>query len=274
MKQLVRSVILLLACFHTASGLYAQAITKSSDTTTKKSQTVTEFIKPKGPRPITHEMSVGIRLNSNGWSAYTDYGRVKSKNAKQADMFYNVSFWQLEVTEKKDPREIKSVSETPNQSGGTSSFIYGKINNFYSVKLGWGYRKLLVGKPDPGTVSIHWVNEGGFALGLLKPYYLNVNSDPTAIKFSDATESNFLDKTVIEGKAGFTKGLSELTFIPGVHLKSALHFDFSTNRKNALAVETGANFEYYSKSVSLLAGQKPTSYFFDIFLAFQYGRRW
>ena len=273
MKYVARTFFLLIAyCFY-ASVVHAQIITKSSDTS-KKVQPVQEFVKPKGPRPITREMSVGLRLNTNGWSVYTDIGHVKSKDQKHSDMFYNVGFWQIELTEKKAPGEQKSLSDNPSANGSPGTYIYGKINNFYSVKLGWGFRKMLVGKPDPGTVSIHWVGEGGIAIGLLKPYYLNVYSDPNAIKYSSATESDFLDRTVIESNAGVSKGINELTIIPGGHIKSAVHFDFSANRKNVIGVETGANFEYYSKAVPIMADQAPISYFFDVFLAFQYGRRW
>jgi len=227
--------------------------------------------KAKPPKPITHELSLGFRLNSNGWSVYSDIGKVKTEDKKHADMFHNVRIWQIEFTEKKSPAEEKSTADN---GAGTNTYIYGKINNFYALKLAYGYRRLLVGKPDPGTVSIHWVNAGGLSIGLLKPYYLNVYSDPAAIKYSPSTADDFLNQGLIEGSVGFSKGISEIKVIPGVHLKSALHFDFSANRKNVIGIETGLNFEYYSQAIQLMANQSGTSYFFDIFLAIQFGRRW
>ncbi len=254
--------------------LYAQSSVKPNDTV-KKTQIPVAVLKPKGPKAITHEMSAGLRLNSNGWSIYTDIGKVKAKDIKHSDMFYNVRFWQIEFTEKKNPREQKITSDYGGVTGGTGKYIYGKINNFYAVKLGLGFRTLIAGKPDPGTVSIHWVNAFGVSIGLLKPYYLNVYSDPSAIKFADATtQSDFLNQQVIEGKAAFTKGLSEIKVNPGGHFKSAFHFDFSTNRKNVMGVEVGANVEYYSQAIPLMANQTATPYFVDMFVAFQYGRRW
>ncbi len=134
-------------------------------------------------------------------------------------------------------------------------------------------RKLIAGKPDPGSVSIHWANSGGLALGLLKPYYLNTVSDPGAIKYKD-NEVDFLNQGAIEGSAGFMKGINEITFIPGLHFKSALHFDFSTNRKNVIGVEAGFDAEYYSTAVQLMANESATNYFFNLFVAAQFGRRW
>ena len=271
MKSAFKLIIVLVAYCNMPVHTYAQTVTKSTDTA-KKVQKPLYSPKPKGPKPISKEISFGFRLNTNGWSAFTDIGKVKSTSAKQSDMFHDIRFLQLEFTEKKDPKEQKVTAE--DGYGNQTKYIYGKINNFYGVKLGVGFRKMIAGKPDPGTVSIHWVGVLGGSLGLLKPYYLKVYSDPSAIKYSDNTQSDFLNQQVIAGSAGFGTGINQLSFIPGGHLKSALHFDFSTNRKNVLAVEAGFNVEYYSKPVPILANQKAVPYFLDMFLAFQYGRRW
>jgi hypothetical protein len=271
MCGMFRTLGLFVICGMAAYHTHAQSVVRATDTA-KKASRVPTWARPKGPKAITGEMSVGLRLNSDGWSIFTDIGSVKSSDPKHSDMFYNVRLLQLEVSEKKDPREYQTTSKV---GSGTDKYILGKINNFYAVKLGVGSRTMIAGKPDPGTVSIHWVNAGGLSLGLLKPYYLNAYiGDPTAIKYSDATKSTFLDPSQIESSAGFSKGLSEISIVPGVHFKSAVHFDFSTNRKNVIGVETGVNAEYYSKPVPLMAGQTAKPYFFDIYLAAQFGRRW
>ncbi|MCW3120859.1 MAG: hypothetical protein JWQ38_351 [Flavipsychrobacter sp.] len=270
----IRSLIVLFACCSMCVHTYAQAATRTTTDTTKNKQTSKPVFtpKPKGSKPITNELSFGYRINTDGWSFYTDFGKVTSKTPKQSDMWYDVRFLQLEFSEKKDPAEQKVTAD--DGYGNQTKYRYGKINNFYGAKLGLGFRKMLAGKPDPGTVSIHWVGVIGGSLGLLKPYYLKVFSDPSAIKYSDNTQNDFLNQQVIMGSAGFSKGFDQLSFIPGGHLKSAVHFDFSTNRKNAVAVEVGFNLEYYSKPVPILANQKPVPYFMDLFMAFQYGRRW
>ena len=273
MRKAVGMIVCIAWCVAVSSAR-GQVASRSADTVKKQIITpVDHNVKPKGPRPIKHEMSAGIRLNSNGWSVYTDFGKVKPKDLRRSDMFYNVRFWQIEFTEKKDPKEEKLTSSN-NTGNGSNRYIYGKINNFYALKLGYGFRKLLVGKPDPGSVSMHWVNVIGVSIGLEKPYYLNIYSDPNAIKYSDATATEFLNQDLIEGSAGFGKGLSEIKVIPGGHFKSAIHFDFSANRKNVLGVETGFNVEYYSSDIQMLANKPGTTYFFDIFLAIQFGRRW
>lgn len=258
---------------------YAQQVTYSSDSTVVPPDAPPPVVaKPKPMpkikvKPILHEISFGVRANTNGWSVYSDYGKAKTSDPRKADMFYNLLYLQTEFTEKKDPKEQKVKAQTLSDKA-SSSYIYGKINNFYALKLGVGYRKMLAGKPDPGCVSIHWANTAGFSLGMLKPYYIKLAGGTSEIKYSDINKVDFLNQAIISGSGGFSKGLSEIVFIPGGHIKSAIHFDFSTNRKNVVGVETGVNAEFYSQPIALLANDKSTSYFVDLFVAFQFGKRW
>ncbi|MBA3829099.1 MAG: hypothetical protein H0X33_09205 [Taibaiella sp.] len=227
-------------------------------------------------KPIHTELSVGFRLQTDGWSLYVDRGRVKSDDEKRSDMFYNIGLWQAELGERKNPKEYKSTNSNLDPFAGVkpTPFIFGKINNFYTFKLGIGRRVMIAGKPDPGSVSIHWVYLVGLSVGMLKPYYIKTDNEANPIKYSDATRSKFLTESNIIGSAGFTQGLSEITFIPGFHAKTALHFDFAANRKTALAIETGMNVELYSQSIPLMINQDAKPYFFDLFAAFQFGKRW
>lgn len=238
----------------------------------------------KKPKPIRTELSGGVRLNTDGWSIYVDKGYVRSEETKLSDQFHDMRLFQVELSEHKDPKEVKR-SMTDQASGGTQKtkpFIFGKINNFYALKLGYGLRKMIAGKPEPGTVSIHWVNVGGLSLGMEKPYYLDgyVPQDnfgtlvPATFKYTDETKQSFLNDQYIRGSAGFQKGLGEIQFVPGLQAKSALHFDFATNRRTAMAVETGIGIEYYTRKIQIMANQDAKPYFVNLFAAFQFGRRW
>lgn len=272
MKGIFKKLIVLSACCAAQQVVCAQSKDATTDTIQKKEPKFA-YVKPKAPKAISQEFAGGLRLNSNGWSVFMDLGKLKAKNPRQSDMFSNVRFYQLEFTEKKDPREQK-VEGVSASGAGSNTYIYGKINNFYALKLGYGFRKLLVGKPDPGSVSIHWVNAFGVSVGALKPYYINVYSDPSAIKYKDNNKEAFLDQSLIEGNAGFSKGIDEVVIVPGGHFKTGMHFDFSANKKTALGVETGLNVEYYAQDLPLLANQKPSAYFIDLYVGIQIGKRW
>jgi hypothetical protein len=238
----------------------------------------------KKPQPIRTELSGGFRLNTDGWSLFLERGSIKSEETRLRDMFHDVRLIQLEFTEHKDPKETKSSATDQTPSGGsqkTKPYIFGKINNFYALKVGYGVRKMIAGKPEPGTVSIHWVNVGGLSLGMEKPYYVDgyVPQDnfgtlvPATFKYTEETKESFLNERYIRGGAGFAKGLGEIQFVPGVHLKSALHFDFSSNRRTAMAVETGVNAEYYTRGIVIMANQDAKPLFVNLFASFQFGRR-
>jgi hypothetical protein len=240
---------------------------------------------PKKPKPIRTELSGGLRLNSNGWGLFIDKGWVKSEE-KDRDYFYNIKLLQLELDEIRHPKEVKRSNNPSDNS--PMAFAYGKINNFYALKLGYGARKMIAGKPEHNTVAIHWVYLAGISAGLVKPYYLEVQSvkGPNAgpvetIKYSDSNERKFLglredNGTVnyIIGSAGFGKGLGEIGFNPGLHVKTALHFDFAPSKTMKMAVETGVSAELYAKKIELMALQKAYPYTVSVYASFQFGKRW
>jgi len=241
-------------------------------------QLVNTAVKPpkvKLPKALRNEWSIGLRLNTDGYGLLFDFGKAFGSeefgNNNSAKFFHNHLF-QFEISEKKHSKEIR----TNNVIGGIaltpSSFIFGKINNFYQAKLGYGQRHMIAGKPDPGTVSIHWVYLGGISAGLLKPYYLNVQGEGL-VKYSKENEQYYANPSAILGAGGFGKGWNELKVVPGLHAKTGLHFDFATGRKGKMALEVGANAEYYFSKIQQMYGQKDNNFFFNLYAAIQFGKR-
>lgn len=238
--------------------------------------------KIKKPKPIRSEFSFGFRLNTDGWSVFADKGYVRSED-RQSDYFYNVRLFQVEFGEKKHPKEIKRSNNLGSSYGEEKAkpFVFGKINNFYNLKLGYGARKMIAGKPEHGTVSIHWVYLGGLTVGIEKPYYVEayVPQDnfgtliQQTIKYSEETKESFLTRQYIIGSAGFGRGLNEVKVVPGIHAKTGLHFDFATSKKSKLAIETGVSAELYTRKIELMANQDAVPYFTSIYASFQFGKR-
>jgi hypothetical protein len=251
----------------------AQTVTRSSDSTNKSKAQLVQKPKVKKPKPISKELSGGFRLNTGGWSIFAERGVVKSEE-KESDLFYNLRYAQIEFSEKKHPKEMRSTSG----NGGSEAprtYIYGKINNFYTFKVGYGNRRMIAGKPDPGTVSIHWIYNGGLSLGMAKPYYLSMGNGKD-IKYSDEDKEDFLAGQNIVGSAGFGKGLNQIKFIPGLQVRTGLHFDFAPRERKhtKLALETGMTAELYTKKIELMANQKAVPYFVNLYVSLQFGRRW
>lgn len=274
-------ILFFLFCFSVLHQYAGAQTILSSDTSHKvvAAPPVRPVIKrqmPKRPKPIRTEFSGGLRLNTDGWSIFFDRGKVKTDDERHSDMFHDVILWQVEFSEKKDPKEYKTTNSNLDPYSGSkpTPFIFGKINNFYALKLGIGKRKMIAGKPESGTISIHWVYEGGLSIGMLKPYYIKVYNENNPIKYTDEKRDEFLAQNSIIGAAGFREGLHEIKFVPGLHVKTALHFDFAGNRKTVLAIETGINAEIYSQAIPLMVNQTAKPYFLNIFASFQFGKRW
>ncbi len=238
----------------------------------------------KRPKPVRTELSGGIRLNTNGWSIFAEKGWVKEKGERESDLFYSLKIAQIELSEIKHPKEIKQSNDQQQgmyPDNRIRPYIFGKVNNFYSLKLSYGFRNLIAGKPEPGTVSVHWFGTGGLALGLLKPYYVEAYvpigggaARRETIKYTDSTGGSFLNERLVIGGAGFSKGLGEIKIVPGLQLRTGLHFDFAPGRKTVLAVSLGVSAEVYTQKIEIMANQNHVPYNFNLFAGFQFGKRW
>lgn len=233
--------------------------------------------------PITQEMSTGFRLNSDGWSFLVQRGFIKTEDVEKP----HTNFIYFDLSEKKHPKESNTLNENfaivnPGEVKPVG-YKYGKINNFYQLKIGYGNSKPISGKLDSKSITINWNYAAGLSLGLLKPYYLDLlvpEGNVFIRKFDKYTEANreyFLDlnnQGTIVGGSDFTKGISETKLKPGLALRSGLYFDYAARRKSFLGVEIGASAELYPSVIPIMINAKNSSYFFNIYADFRFGRRW
>ena len=235
----------------------------------------------KKPKPLSTAIAGGLRLNSNGWGLYGEYGRMMSDEGRDAEKFFDTRLFTIGFDEIKHPKEMRSSTQSSGGGDNPKPYIFGKVNNFYSLKLSYGFRKMIAGKPEGGTVSVHWMYQGGLALGLEKPYYLDAfapqdNSGPIVrqtVKYSDANSAYFLNNNYIIGSAGFAQGLGETKLVPGLQARTGLHFDFSQRRKMVLAIDCGIAAEYYTRPIQILASQTDRPYFVSLYAGVQIGGR-
>src|SRR5258706_9124489 len=142
----------------------------------------------------------GLQFRSNGYGIFYELGKMKTNR--------KTNIYRIDIT------EIKSQKEDKQPSGGVffdNPYIYGKINNFYQVTLGFGQQYILGQKGNKNGVAVSAIYNAGLALGLLRPYYIEVNDGGEArtIKYSVQDSALFLSANIIGG-GGFCKGWSEL----------------------------------------------------------------
>lgn len=203
----------------------------------------------------------GGKLINNGYGAFIEFGKF---NSVKKGMLY-----QLEISEYKSAREEKQS----NLYAYSTPFIFGKQNFFYPVKLGVQQQLVIGNKSNKNGVSITANYGGGISVGLLRPYYVHLNTVDTYVKYESKDSALFLDPGGISGGPGFSKGWSDLQVTPGAYAKTALRFDYGSYNEIISAVEVGISADYYSKKIPLMVHERPKQFFFTGYVAIIFGRR-
>ena len=224
------------------------------------------------------EWSFDFKLHENGYSLAYNSGEVLS--------YKKSKYYQLELGLMKDIRERrqnKNYSFTP--VGGTRAFVYGKVNTFMVVRGSLGFKHYVSEKAKRKGLAVGYSYSFGPAVGLLKPYYLNLflraenNGGVSSfedVKYSEETAEKFLTFNDINGASNFTRGIAETKVIPGIQAKVASHFALGAFDKYVKAVELGLMADLFIQRVDIMApsenfNNKP--YFIKLFANVQLGMR-
>jgi hypothetical protein len=240
--------------------------TNDRDRKTEKRQRINAMIKQEeeGNLSFRKQTAFGIQLRTDGYGGFFELGRRKSPR------FTNT--YSLEITEIKHRKEEKSNSV---ENLFSSSFIYGKINNFYQVKLGFGQQYILGQKGNKNGVAVLGIVQGGIDLGLLKPYYLHIQdsaNNERTISYYDDPQS-FVFPVQIFGSGGLGKGWNQLKMKPGLYLKTALRFDFGRYNETIQALEIGMSLEAFSQKIPIMVFNDAKQLFYQGHIAFVFGSR-
>ncbi len=262
-------ILFAIVCAASASS-FAQDSTntrKSSRTAkSEKRQRINSITKQEeeGNLSFSKQSVFGVQLRTNGYGVFYELGKRRSPR------FTNL--YTVELTEIKHRKEDKIGGA---ENFFSNSYIYGKENNFYQLKLGYGQQYILGQKGNKNGVAITLNVNGGLSMGLLKPYYLQVldsNGSEKTIRYSEDTVA-FLDRGAIVGGGGFTKGWGELKLKPGVFVRSALRFDFGRYNEKVNALEVGISLEYYAQKIPILLLNDPKGLYFQGHVAYVFGGR-
>lgn len=208
----------------------------------------------------------GLRLNSDGWGIW--YERGKFITPRKTRLI------QIEFNEKKHPKEDKDAGSIDLFTGNVNQYVFGKANNFYQLKGGYGQQHLIGGKSNKNGVSVTGIWAGGISFGIEKPYYVDVVDRTTEERSRKRfTEIEDFRQYSYLGASGFTVGWGEVKFNPGAHAKAALRFDYGRFNEVVSAIEAGVNLEYYSQSVLQMVDNKEKNLFFNAYVTVLFGKR-
>ena len=138
-----------------------------------------------------------------------------------------------------------------------------------------GQQHLIGGKGNKNGVAVTALYTGGVSIGMLKPYYVDVQNTQTG-ETSRKTFTELQTDTlpdVVTGASGFTVGWGHLKIKPGLNAKGAMRFDYGRLNQTVTAIEVGLTGEYYFSKIPqvLLVPQK--SFFFNAYVQIMFGSR-
>lgn len=265
--------ILIMLFFALPLGVFAQEkkLSPKQQKKAERKEKINQLIKQEeeGALIFNKQNSFTIKLNTDGYGIFFEKGKYKTMT--------KTNIWWLEVGERKHEKETKSAKGDPAFGFLIGNpFVYGKINNFYSGKLGFGQQRLIGGKGNKNGVATSLVYGGALAIAYLKPYMLDVtdprNGSTRRIKYKD-DPALFLNGTQILGASGFTRGFGFMEYVPGLQVRTSLRFDYGRYTETISAIEVGINAEYYTKEIVQMAQNPNKKFFFNAYMAISFGRR-
>ena len=135
-------------------------------------------------------------------------------------------------------------------------------------------------------MAVGYSYEFGPTLGILKPYYLEVdagepgNNRIVDIRHTGNNTAEFLNQDRIFGASAWTQGLNELAIRPGIHAKAAAHFAFGAYDEMAKSLEAGIAADFFLGNTDIMIesdltpGVTNTPLFLSLFINVQLGKRW
>lgn len=229
------------------------------------------------------ELTFDFKLvTPRSFSFGVNIGTIKAYNHTR---FYNIEFGNLRHAQEVRQNFDYQIVQTNRVS---RAFVYGKQNSAFALRGMVGNKRYFSEKAKNKGLAVGISYAAGGNITFIKPYYLELNQLRDGIpiiteeKYSPENEEQFLDvfrsQTIIGG-AEFSKGLNELSVMPGVSAKAAIHFDWGAFDEYVKALEAGIMIDAYLKKVPIMVESdavpylKNTPVFVNLYINLQLGKR-
>jgi hypothetical protein len=213
------------------------------------------------------ERTVNITAHNLGFGLSYRPGRNKTA--------FSTTILNFELITMKSLKQVKIINPYYSNS---KRYVYGKLNDVFMLRGGYGIKKLLNQKPYWGGIELRWLIEGGASLAFQKPYYYFVINIEQGVNGNLVIETKRYDEGTtsiddIYGRAPFTKGLGEISIRPGIYFKSGLNFEFGYVKTQLKAFEVGGAVEFFPQGVTIMADNKNQNFFLTFYISFGFGKR-
>lgn len=229
------------------------------------------------PKPLgiiyNYETVWNLRATTNrGYILGWEKGRLRT--------YDRTTFYHISIGELHHPKEVKQSAPPQTRY---RSYVYGKQNALIALRAGKGVKKYYSEKAKVKGVAVGVSYMIGPTLGLIKPYYLALtrynpdnplNYSIRLEKYNDSNADIFLENSRILGAAPFTKGISELSLLPGANASIAFQLDWGAFDERVKALQIGAMLDVFARKVPFLVNNEMNSpVFLNFFVNLQFGKR-
>jgi hypothetical protein len=211
-------------------------------------------------------LAFGIFAHTNGFGAELQYHMYRDG----LDFVTGISFSSM-----RHPQQLKIESAYADQGG--KRYFYDKKNYGFVLNPSFGLSKVIIGRSDYSRINVRTTLSAGPALGLLKPYYLEVavpfsgNQAYVEVDKYDATKYNF---TNIVGEADYLLGIGEMRIVPGATARFATMVDFAGKRDLIRAVELSLYGTYFTRQFDLMDVAEDKSFYLGGQISILFGDKW
>lgn len=222
----------------------------------------------------SREWRVGAKIHTNGFGISMAKSKILDRHKKNV--------WQFELQEIRHAKQYRQLSTIPSANNNARSYYYGKQNNFFNLNINFVRHKVIAEKGRKNGIEIAMHYGLGLSVGLLKPYYLNVDisdSDRTHsdIKYNpDPDDGNahlFLTDFRIYGASSFIVGIDEIKLHPGLQFQYGFVFDWAGAGEVIKAVDVGLVVNAYYKKVPIMINTDNNIIFTNVYGRVVFGRK-
>lgn len=223
--------------------------------------------------PVRNEFYVGGGIHTLGFQVRVAYSWLP--NPVRTMNFFT------DFGEIKHPKERLQTYDGLSIIGGApKAFIYGKENNLFFFRFGYGEKYYLSAK-NRRAVSLAVTYAGGFSLGMVRPYYLDLiyrdaGGRPTIVaeKYNESNRNKFLNPQEVDGPSGASYGWNELNIAPGFFLKAGLLIDWGAFDVIVKDIEVGLAADFYFQKINMMIFEQNTPIFVNLYININLGLRW
>ena len=239
---------------------------------------------PVGPAPsdeqsYSKEFVFGVNFNTQGGLL----GGASIRSSRLLDDRL-LRFWSLEGVMLKNGKEERKST----QAGG--SYVPRKTNYAFVLRPSVGIQRILFRKAADAGVQVNGLLSVGPSIGLLMPYYIsydrtfaktgvpNLATDEIVNEQFDPTKH--LVQGAILDRGPLFSGIGQTKFVPGIHLRGGLSFEYGRYRDAVTGVEVGFLVEAYTKRLLILSPEGPVEgdvlnrrFFPSVYLTLYFGHR-